>query len=216
MPKLLNQRKRWINGSWFALEYVLKHKDRVNESEHGCWDKLWFHLNMFHAEVMRIVAFVSVALFFVTMHLMVMEFAQTTLKNYFMESYSITEEQLVLNKIFYGFFSIRSVINSFTKVVDFLYIVCLAILVYRSLTIKRQDTPTKRSFNTISTWLGIFGLFSIIIIFVNFYQAVVNKQSNLINLDGFFTQRTFIYLLIAIVGTHIIIILTAFSLSTYY
>ena len=216
LPRLLNQRKRWINGSWFALEYVLRHKGRVSESDHGCWDKMWFHFNMFHAEIMRIIAFVSVSLFFVTMHLMVLEFSQTTLKNYFMESYSITEEELVLNKIFNGFFSIRSVINSFTKVVDFLFVVCLGIMIFRSLTIHRQDTRSKRSFNTISTWLGVFGLFAIILVFVNFYQAVFNNQSDLINLDGIFTQRTFIYLLIAIVGAHIIITLTAFSLRAYY
>lgn len=177
---------------------------------------MWFHFNMFHAEIMRIVAFISVALFFVTMHLMVLEFSQTTLKNYFMESYSITEQELVLNKIFYGFFSIRSVINSFTKVIDFFFVVCIGILVYRSLTIKKQDTRTKRSFNTISTWLGFYGIFSIILIFTNFYEAVFNNRSDLIALDGFFTQRTFIYLLIAIVGAHVIIIITAFSLRTYY
>lgn len=72
LPKLLSQRKRWINGSWFALNYVLQHKGRVAESSHNCWDKLWFHFNMMHAEVMKYVSYLAIAFFFVTLHLMVL------------------------------------------------------------------------------------------------------------------------------------------------
>lgn len=121
--------------------------------------------------------------------------------------------------MFTDFFSIRSVINSFTKVFDFLYICSVGILVYRSMTIHKQDTKAKRSFNTLSTWFGIFGIFTTVLIFVNFFQAILNNQSDLVNirgLEGIFTQQTFIYLLIVIVGTHIIIVLTAMSLRTYF
>jgi len=136
-----------------------------------------------------------------------------------MRSYSITEAELVDAKIFTDFFSIRSVINSFTKVFDFLYICTVGILVYRSMTIHKQDTKTKRSFNTLSTWFGIFGIFTTVLIFVNFFQAILNNQSDLVNirgLSGIFTQQTFIYLLIVIVGTHIVIVLSAMSFRTYF
>ena len=126
---------------------------------------------------------------------------------------------MVYAKIFSEFFSIRSVINSFTKIFDFLFIACISILVYRSLTLKRQDTTAKRSFNTISTWLGVLGFFSLILIFVNFYQAVFNNSSNLAllrGMNGFFTQQTFIYLLIAIVGAHAIAVICAFNCKTYF
>ena len=165
---------------------------------------------------MRIVAYISLCLFFVTMHLMVSEFAQTTLKNYFKRAYDLTEDDLVYAKIFQDFFSIRSVINAFTGTVDFLYITCISIVIYQSLTLKKQDTAAKRSFNTISTWFGVFGLFSIILIFINFYEALFNESSNLIKEDGIFTQQTFIYLLIGIVGAHFLIVLSAFDLYTYY
>ena len=99
---------------------------------------------------------------------------------------------------------------------DFLYIVCIGIVIYKSLTLKKQDMLAKRSFNTISTWFGVFGLFSIILIFINFYQAMFNERSDLIKEDGIFTQQTFIYLLIGIVGAHFLIVLSAFDLYTYY
>lgn len=100
--------------------------------------------------------------------------------------------------------------------IDLLYIVCLGIIVYRSLTIRTQDTVSKRSFNNVAFWLGVFGLFAIILVFVNFYQAVINNQSELIVIDGIFTQQTFIYLLMVIVGAHIIVVITAFSCKTYF
>lgn len=216
LPKLLSQRKRWINGSWFALDYVLKHKSRVSESTHSFWDKLWFHFNMYHAEVMRLVSYLSITFFFLTMHLMMLEFSQTTLKNYFMESYSLTEEELVFAKIFNNFFSIRSLINSAVRLIDLLFIVSIGIAIYRSLTIKQQDSKSKRSFNTISSWLGIFGIFSIVLVFINFSLAVFADQSELIDFDGIFTQKTFIYLLMAIVGSHLIIVISAFNFKTYF
>lgn len=90
-----------------------------------------------------------------------------------MRSYSISEPELVDAKIFTNFFSIRSVINSFTKVFDFVYVCCIGTLVYRSLTIKSQDRTSKKSFNNWATFLGILGIFSIVLIVVNFYQAIV-------------------------------------------
>jgi chitin synthase len=101
-------------------------------------------------------------------------------------------------------------------VIDFLYIVCLGILVYHSLTIRKQTPSSKRTFNTIASWLGILGLFFIVLIFINFYQALFTPSSNLIVDDGIFTQQTFIYLLIGIVGAHVIVVLSALNCYTYY
>lgn len=100
-----------------------------------------------------------------------------------------------------------------------MYICCISILIYRSLTIRKQDNVAKKSFNTISTWLGLFGLISVLLIFVNFYQAMFNGQSDLVNirgLNGLFTQQTFVWLLVAIVGAHAIVVISSFSLRTYF
>lgn len=102
------------------------------------------------------------------------------------------------------------------QIIDILFIVCIGIGTYRALTIKQQDNNSKKSYNTIASWLGIFGLFSIILIFVNFSQAVFGQQSELINFEGTFTQKTFIYLLMAIVGSHVIVVLSAFNFRTFY
>lgn len=43
---LFGQRKRWINGSWFALMKVVSQQHSVDGSSHSCFDKLKFKINM--------------------------------------------------------------------------------------------------------------------------------------------------------------------------
>jgi chitin synthase len=48
---LLMQRRRWINGSWFALNYVVdSFRPKLNESNHDCWSKLLFYLSLIFAK----------------------------------------------------------------------------------------------------------------------------------------------------------------------
>ncbi len=47
---LMNQRRRWINGSWFALVYVLgKYKKKVALSTHSEIRKFFFKFSMWYA-----------------------------------------------------------------------------------------------------------------------------------------------------------------------
>ncbi|KAL4476141.1 hypothetical protein ABPG74_009874 [Tetrahymena malaccensis] len=49
----LNQRRRWINSSWFALEYVLQNYEyHIEESSHSFWMKNFiFPMNMLFAKI---------------------------------------------------------------------------------------------------------------------------------------------------------------------
>jgi chitin synthase len=35
IPNLMGQRRRWINGTWYALQYVLSNTDLVYQSDHS-------------------------------------------------------------------------------------------------------------------------------------------------------------------------------------
>ena len=47
---LMNQRRRWINGSWFALIYVLgKYKKKIALSSHTAYRRFFVKLSMWYA-----------------------------------------------------------------------------------------------------------------------------------------------------------------------
>ena len=63
-------------------------------------------------------------------------------------------------------------------------------------------------------WI-IFNYFN----FCKFLPSAIHGKSDLVNirgLNGLFTQQTFIWLLVAIVGAHAIVVITSFSCRTYF
>lgn len=65
---LLGQRKRWINGSFFAFESV---KEVLSEQSKGDW---CLKLQIFYLNFMNMLAFVSPALFLFTVHIAMFAF----------------------------------------------------------------------------------------------------------------------------------------------
>ncbi|KAF9968391.1 Chitin synthase, class 1 [Mortierella alpina] len=48
VPEFISQRRRWLNGSFFAAIYALTHSANIWRSDHGFMRKLWFHLEFFY------------------------------------------------------------------------------------------------------------------------------------------------------------------------
>ncbi|KAF9287258.1 Chitin synthase, class 1 [Mortierella alpina] len=48
VPEFISQRRRWLNGSFFAAIYALTHSANIWRSDHGFIRKLWFHLEFFY------------------------------------------------------------------------------------------------------------------------------------------------------------------------
>lgn len=58
-----------MNGSWFALTYVLDHQDLVMESNHGLFRILSFQFAMFWSRFNMYVSYISIALFYIIVSL---------------------------------------------------------------------------------------------------------------------------------------------------
>ncbi len=67
LTKLMGQRRRWINGSWFALNYVLENKGQVSKSTHSCWEKFKFYFSMYWAELGQGMTYFVISLYFIVL-----------------------------------------------------------------------------------------------------------------------------------------------------
>lgn len=98
--KLLAQRRRWINGSWFALIETLKNRKRINESGHSCCRKFWLWFLMIYYTLNVFFSWFMVGGFFLAIAIMTRKFTvyiadTTSLTDNFM--YSVYSAFVLLN-----------------------------------------------------------------------------------------------------------------------
>ncbi len=135
VPKLLMQRKRWINGTWYALEHVIHYQNQIRFSKHSNTMKLSFSFSMIMAKIGMVVIYLM------------------------MTSYYIT-----LKVLMFAYFDQISIINNPAASVAgfclFFYIAMIMSLLFMSLQFKATDKDLEFFFRLISHLLGIFMLFS--------------------------------------------------------
>ena len=61
---LLSQRRRWINGSWFALIETWRNFGRIKNSNHSRWRKIWFTIELVYFSATIFVSWVMVGSFY--------------------------------------------------------------------------------------------------------------------------------------------------------
>jgi cellulose synthase/poly-beta-1,6-N-acetylglucosamine synthase-like glycosyltransferase len=64
LSKLLAQRRRWINGSWFALIEVISNFNKLSKSNHGCCQRLLFRMQLIYMIVNVLISWITVGSFF--------------------------------------------------------------------------------------------------------------------------------------------------------
>ncbi|KAG0051482.1 Chitin synthase, class 1 [Gryganskiella cystojenkinii] len=48
VPEFISQRRRWLNGSFFAAIYALTHSSNIWRSDHNFMRKMWFHIEFLY------------------------------------------------------------------------------------------------------------------------------------------------------------------------
>lgn len=84
LTRLLGQRRRWINGSWFAFNYV-----RHNSSQSSSC--LFFIQLLFYSFVQKL-AWISPALFYIAMNLTLVATVQEYVVPVFIEFFNVKED----------------------------------------------------------------------------------------------------------------------------
>ena len=135
VPKLLMQRKRWINGTWYALEHVIHYHNQIRFSKHSNYMKLVFSFSMVMARIGMMVIYLMMSTYYITLKVL----------------------------MFAYFDQVSIVANPTTSLAGFFlyfYIVMVISLLFLSLQFKATDPDLEFFFRLISHLLGVFMLFS--------------------------------------------------------
>lgn len=147
IPGLLNQRKRWINGTWYALEHVIHYKNLIRFSNHSYLMRLMFDFSIMMSKIGMYIIYLMMASYYIT-----------------------------LNIVMFAFFdNIRlsdSSLSSLAGFLIFLYIWLVISLLYLSLQLKAADKDAAFFFRMISHVMGIYMLFSFSITLILLFGSI--------------------------------------------
>jgi chitin synthase len=66
VPELISQRRRWLNGSFFAAIHSILHFHYLYRSSHGVIRKAWIHVELFYQVFNTIFAWFSLGNYYIT------------------------------------------------------------------------------------------------------------------------------------------------------
>lgn len=179
IPGLLSQRKRWINGTWYALEHVIHYKNLIRYSKHSYLMRLMFDFSIIMSKIGMYVIYLMMASYYVT-----------------------------LNIVMFAFFDeirvVDSSLSSLAGFLIFLYIWFIISLLYLSIQLKANDPDAEFFFRLISHIMGIYMLFSFSITLILLFGSIFYDMKgyfmnqNLMSMLSLITACS--YVLIAIVN----------------
>ncbi|PVH16930.1 chitin synthase 1 [Candidozyma duobushaemuli] len=68
IPEFLSQRRRWINGAFFAALYALRHTPKVWKTDHSMGRKIWLCVEFAYQFVSTVFSFFSLSNFYLTFY----------------------------------------------------------------------------------------------------------------------------------------------------
>lgn len=168
LTRLLGQRRRWINGSWFAFDYV---SDHSYEST-SCL----FYLQLLYYNFVKKVSWVQMSIFYVAMNLTliaaVQSFVVPAIAKFFLANQNY---QLYNYRI--SIFNVMNVINSIPDIVNFLYIVLIFGNLLYGVLVNNNNNRYKKLYYLSSTILGIYGLIVIALLVANTVSIIVEMYN---------------------------------------
>lgn len=164
LTRLLGQRRRWINGSWFAFNYVNEHS---YESQ-SCL----FYLQLIYYSFVQKVSWIQMSIFYVAMNLTLISAVQSYVVPA-ISSFFLTNKNYQLYNYKISIFNIRNVIDSIPDMVNFLYIMLVSGNLLYGVLVNNNNNRYKKLYYLSSTLLGIYGLIVITLLVVNTVSIIL-------------------------------------------
>jgi cellulose synthase/poly-beta-1,6-N-acetylglucosamine synthase-like glycosyltransferase len=150
LHQMFGQRKRWINGSYFAFAKVKEELSEFKADNQIC--EIFLKVQMFYLSMVNAVSYFSVSLFLFTVHIAMRAFYSDVLS-------SVFEKTLLTDKV----------IPFFINTMDYIYVFFVLSLIYCSLNLTYNN---KRFKQLIYIGTTVMGIFSIIVTIVLIHDLV--------------------------------------------
>ncbi|KAF1812016.1 putative chitin synthase [Eremomyces bilateralis CBS 781.70] len=68
VPEFISQRRRWLNGAFFAAVYSLLHFKQIWRTDHSVWRKILLHIEFVYQAIQLVFTYLSLANFYLTFY----------------------------------------------------------------------------------------------------------------------------------------------------
>jgi cellulose synthase/poly-beta-1,6-N-acetylglucosamine synthase-like glycosyltransferase len=164
LTRLLGQRRRWINGSWFAYNYVHSHS---YESE-SCL----FYFQLLYYNFVQMLTWIQATVFYVAMNLTLISAVQAYVVPA-IAAFFLNNNTYDLYNYKVAVFNIGNVINSIPDIINFVYIILIFGNLLYSVLVNNNNSRFKKLYYLSSTLLGIYGLIVITLLVVNTTSIII-------------------------------------------
>lgn len=152
---LFGQRKRWINGSFFAFEKVKREIARGNRCE------FCLHIQIAFLSFMNMLAFVAPALFMFTVSVAMQAFRADVLTKFFADIIPYNSE----------------IYNAFVLVMNFIYALLWLGFILYSIHMNNKNPKFISYIYATSTIMGIFSLVVMVVLTVDIIRGLIGDSS---------------------------------------
>lgn len=160
---MMGQRRRWINGSWFAFKYVFSHRDQRT----SCL----FLFQLMYYQLVQFVTYISLSLFYISLNLTVTaavrEYVVPAILRFFK-----AQATWELSHYKIGIFDVDSVSRSLPHIVNFVYLICVGGLFFLSINLNQNNKLFSKYYYLISSLLGFYGVAMLVLLIYNTCQII--------------------------------------------
>ena len=207
LTRLMGQRRRWINGSWFAFNYVKSHSFERSNCK--------FLIQLFYYILVQKITWISPGMFYAAMNMTLIVAVQEYILPMFERFFNITHEDELYNYRV-SIFSIKNVVQSIPAIINFIYILVVFSIVLYSVLVNHNVEKFKKVYYLASSILGIYGILVMILLVLNTYSIALDISGEASSKEDFIIPLIYfrILILFILVG-HGLPILWTFSIKKY-
>ena len=167
LTRLLGQRRRWINGSWFAFNYVRSHSHEATS--------FIFLIQIAYYTLVQALQWLAPAFFYIAMNLSLVAAVRETLVPLFLNFFDTTD-YYSLSGYQVGLLNVKNMVESIPDIINYVYILFMFSIVVYSVLINHNNSRFKKIYYAASTLFGIYGLFVFGLLIFHTYGILFNIQ----------------------------------------